>query len=98
LRVLGNGRTQSGELDVRCWLLDLREVNDQWSGTAQRLGVPLLKAGLSPGSMPCAVVWSPAAAGQSVLLGLSVAYRVEAANRMRGVIYSIACHLTRAYI
>ena len=44
LRVLGNGRTRSGELDVRCWLLDLREVNDQWSGTAQRLGVPLLKA------------------------------------------------------
>ena len=28
LRVLGNGRTRSGELDVRCWLLDLREVND----------------------------------------------------------------------
>ena len=42
LRVLGNGRTRSGELDVRCWLLDLREVNDQWSRTARRV---LLKAG-----------------------------------------------------
>ena len=35
---------------------------------------------LSSSSVPCAVVWSPTAAGRSVLLGSSVAYRVEAAS------------------
>ena len=55
-------------------------------------------AGLPSGSVSCAVVWPPAAAGRSVLLGSSVAYRVEAASRVRGVIYYIAYHLTRACI
>ena len=58
MRVLRNGRTQSGELDVRCWLLDLREVNDQWSGIAQRLSVPLLKVGDAGRERPARCTWS----------------------------------------
>ena len=63
-----------------------------------RLEAQKESAGLPSGSVPCAVVWSPAAAGQSVQLGSSVTYRVDTASRVRGVIYYIACHLTRACI